>query len=329
MLSYRRFHLAVLVVAGLIVSSSASRAVDVRLLPANTEMVLTINVKQMLNSELAKSKKDAVDQIKAALDNPQAAEAMKYLKDMGFDPFTDLTSITVAHPGSQEPKDLFIVIDGVFNPGKFIATANKAAEDNAGLVRTSKFGTHTIYEVQGPETVYISLVNGKSVVMAAELDVLKGAITRSTGTTVVATKVSDLLRTTNDKQSMSIAITGEALGRLIANVPNAGNLPIDTESIKGITGAITITKEINFQLGIGSKDEKSAKELVAAADGGLFLIKNLVAGQAKQNPDLIPAMEVLRTLRVSQNGSNAVLTGSISQENLEKLLKSLGNQFGN
>jgi hypothetical protein len=329
MLNFRRLQLAVLVMAGLYVSSAASRAVDVRLLPSNTEVVFTVNIKQMLNSEMARANKEVIAQMKGALDNPQAAEAMKYLKDMGFEPFSDLTSITVAHTGSQEIKDLFVVIDGAFKADKFHAVAAKVAEDNAGIMRTSKFGTTTIYEIQGgPEMAFLALVGGKSVVVAADLDVLKGAITRSTGTTVVATKVVDLLRTVNDKQSLSIAITGEALGRAVANVPNAGNLPIGNvvESIKGITGAITMAKDINFQLAIGTADEKSAKELVTTGQLGLVFLNGMVANKAKDNPDLAPAVEVMRTLKLSSMGSNAVLNGTISQANLEKLMKALGNQ---
>ena len=79
--SYRRFHLAFLVVAGLCVSSAAGWAVDARLLPANTEVVFSVNIKQILDSELIKSKQGAVKSLKDALENlPGNDEAMKYLR---------------------------------------------------------------------------------------------------------------------------------------------------------------------------------------------------------------------------------------------------------
>ena len=215
MLSIRRIHLAVLLAAGLLATSATSRAVDPRLLPANTEIVFTFNIKQILDSELVKSKDEALKQVKAAVENlPNSDEVMKYFKQMSFDPFTHLTSITVAHPGSQDPKEVFVVIEGIFHAKKFAETAATAAQNYPGTIRVTKFGTTPVYEIQGPgDTAYLALIGGKSLVMTVQEDALKAAITRSTGDTIAASKVKELMKTTSDKQSLSFVITGDAMMR--------------------------------------------------------------------------------------------------------------------
>jgi len=333
MLNLRRFCVAALVVAGFCVSTATSRALDIRLLPANTEIVVTVNLKQILNSELVKSKDEAIKQIKAAIENaPNGDEVAKYLKIMGFDPFTDLISITLAHPGSQEQaEEIFVVIDGVFNAKKFAEAVKTASENYPGTITNVQIGGGTAYEisVQG-KSVYVALVDGKSVVLAAQKDELAGAITRSKGNAVAAVKVKDLLKTLTDKQSFSVAITGEAIARLAAQAPGGGQLPPgapDLADIRGLTAAVTITKEISFMLGVGFKNEKTAKDSENTATFALAALKLAMQQKAGQDPEFAPVVDVMRTLRISSNGSNLVLTGSVSQDNLEKLIKMIGGKF--
>ena len=85
--------------------NSGRRAQDPRLYPANTEIVLTINVKQMLNSELAKANKDNLAALKAMLDNIPIApfdEIVASLKEIGFDPFTHFSATTITHSERAE-----------------------------------------------------------------------------------------------------------------------------------------------------------------------------------------------------------------------------------
>src|SRR5688572_32781481 len=88
---------------------SAVGAADPKFLPSDTEIVFTLNVRQILESELIKSNPDALKQAKAQLEN-QASETpvLKYLKDAGFDIFRDLGSLTVANNGSKEPTAIVI-----------------------------------------------------------------------------------------------------------------------------------------------------------------------------------------------------------------------------
>jgi len=329
MVRLRRFHVAIWLLAGLLIAPAVSRAQDPRLLPANTEIVFTINVKQMLNSELAKGNKDNLAALKAMLDNIPIApfdEIVAGLKEIGFDPFTHLHSLTIAHSGDQNSKDGLAVIDGMFDAGKFAKLVKKYADDNPDDVKIAKFGTNLIYTVKTPgESLCFSLLGGKSLVVAADEDVLKGAITRSTGKEIVAVKVKDLLKGINDKQSFSFVSTGASVlnvAKLI--VPN---LPDAVESIQGIVASVTITKDIDLKVGINTKDEQSAKDLVTLGQGGLLVVNQLAAAAADANAAFVPVVDILKTLRLTSTGSNVQFSGNVSMKNLQLLIESLQGLF--
>jgi hypothetical protein len=333
MLSVRRYRLAALAVACLWVFPAATGAVEPRLLPANTELVFSVNIKQVLGSELAKNQAQAIDQIKAALDNlPNSDEVTKYLKQMGFDPFTHLTSVTVALPANMDRRDVFVVIDGIFDARKFADTAKSAADNNPGVMKLSKFETTTYYDIQIPgDNIYVALLGGKSLVLTPQEDALKGAITRYAGTKIAADKVKDLLKITNDQQSLNFVITGQAMVKLAQQAPRGKGIPAGIgdalKDIVGLSGAVTLTKEINFQLGLGSKDAKTAQMMANQGQLVLAVAKIGIAGEAQNNPDLAPLVDILQTLQITSMGSNALLSGSVSQANLEKLIKILGEKL--
>src|SRR5438132_9933177 len=123
----------VALILGLAAVSTAG-ALEPKYLPNDSEMVFTVNLRQILDSDLFKTNKDAVAQGKAALEN-QAGDnpVMKYLKNAGFDIFRDLQSITVANNGGKDPTA--IIIEGAFNPAKFKATAEQAAKENPATLK--------------------------------------------------------------------------------------------------------------------------------------------------------------------------------------------------
>ena len=103
--SMRTLHwtwLAAIIVAFAAVATAG--AIEPKYLPNDTEMVFTVNLRQILDSDLFKTNKDAVAQGKAALENQAGGNpVMKYLKTAGFDIFRDLQSITVANNGGKDP----------------------------------------------------------------------------------------------------------------------------------------------------------------------------------------------------------------------------------
>jgi len=334
-MSARRFSATMVVLAAFLSTAAASRGVEYRLLPPNTEIVVTINVKQILASELVKSQTDLIKQVKdfAEAKIPGGLdEGLKYFEKMGFDPMRDLISVTIAHPGSASGKDVFVILEGNYNKAKFDATAKEVAENFGNVLKITKVGMATVYEVrpEGDTVVYVSLL-GKALVVTLNEEAMKGAVNRSTGTMIAATKVKDLLKSTNDKQSFNFVMTGKALVNMVdlgkEKVKQAKKLDVGEflNEVSGVTGAVTIGKDLDIMLGVGFKKADTAKEIAALGMGGIGLLKPVVEKQVEKMPQLAPLVDFIETIRVSENANTVSITGSFANANLKKLLKSLGD----
>jgi hypothetical protein len=328
----RRIWLAGLVLALATCLVSQARAVDPKLLPGDTELVVSVNIKQMLNSEVAKQYKDIIDQARGALeakiqDNP----AVKFLEKTGFDVLRDLHGITLASNGTKDVDAMFVVVEGKFNQEKIHAAAEEFAGNNAEVLKISNLGATKIYEFTPPDNnkrFYAALINESTLLAAPSHDALKDAVS---GTPRKAMKASfkSLLNTTSSKQSFSFAATGSAISRLMADapIPNVDAAAGMLENVDGISMAVTIAKDIGLQLGINTKDAETAKQASGMLNFGVLGLRTAAANKAKEDPNLQFLVDVAKTVRVTTEGNNILLRGDITLENLEKLIKVLPKNF--
>jgi hypothetical protein len=312
----------------LVVAAFASQAsaADLKYLPDDTEIILNINFKQILNSDLVKAQKDVLAQIKQKIEENIPGEAEKYLKMIGFDLFRDLGSITVGLPGKKDPDASFTIIEGTFHPKKFHDAAAQAAKDFGDHLKITKSGDFKVLEIQAEgKTAYVAMINKTTILACGQKERMTAALERAVRNEKPALKknVKALLETVNSKQSISGVATGNALAKHLedAPIPNAQAIGPALQAIEGLSGALTIAKDIQFQLGIGTKDEETAKDFAQKATVGLFVVKGIVAQKAKEDMKLLPLVDVLNTLRAEAKGSSLLLRAEVSVENIEKLIK--------
>jgi hypothetical protein len=185
MFRYRPLCLAAVGLAALLAAAPArAEETSHKYLPADSEIIATLNFRQILNSELAKEHKDKIDIVKGLLDNAiqNNEEAKRYLQAMGFDLFRDFNSITVASPASLEPDKGLVVIEGKFEPEKFVKTAEDAAKDHGDIVKVTPAGTHKLIEVTAPgqdKTLYLMLANNSTLLAGSSKAALTDALAQS------------------------------------------------------------------------------------------------------------------------------------------------------
>src|SRR5260370_12239021 len=143
MLRYRPGWLGCLLLVAFMAPPARAGDID-KYLPEDTETVVTLNVRQLLDSAIVK--KYGLEPAKEALKS--ADEVADVLKDLGFDPFNDLDQIIIAGPGGNEQDKGLVIGHGKFDLAKFKAKAEEAAKDNADIVKIHKSGTNQIYEVK-------------------------------------------------------------------------------------------------------------------------------------------------------------------------------------
>src|SRR5262249_27296941 len=118
---------AILALAAAALLAGPAAAADVnRYLPDDTEVVVFVNVRQLLDSPLVK--KHALEQVRAALkDN---AGGQKFFGAVGLDPLRDISSVTLAAPGSDVQNRALFIVSGNFNVERIHAAADEAARSD-------------------------------------------------------------------------------------------------------------------------------------------------------------------------------------------------------
>jgi len=311
--------------------ASQARAIDPKYLPGDTELVVTVNIKQMLDSPAAKQYKDIVEMARGALEGKiQANPAAKYLEKAGFDLLRDLHGVTVASNGSKEIDAIFLVIEGNFDADKVSAAAEDAAGQFPEALKISKIGGKKVYEITpaGEKRIYACLINDKALVVSPTEEALKDAISGS-ARKGMKENFKSLLMTTSNKQSFSFTATGTALAKLIENapIPNADAATGMLQQLDGITAAVTLAKDIQFQFGVNAKDADTAKKAADGGNFGLIMIRTMAQQKAKEDEKWQPLVDIAKTLRITSDGNNVLLRGEVTLENLEKLSKNLPKNF--
>lgn len=322
--------------AGLVLSLTAcltshARAVDPKYLPGDTQLLISLNLKQMLESAIAKQYKDIIDQGRGALEAQiQSNPAAKYLEKAGFDVLRDLHAVTVASNGGKDFDGVFLIIEGKFSAAKVQAAAEEIARENAEVLKISKLGAVNVYEITPPgdKRVFAAMAGDSMLIAAQTQDSLKDALAGMSRKDM-KDSFKSLLKTVSNKQSLSFAATGPALSKLVENapVPNADAVAGMLQNVDGISAAITLAKDIQFQIGVNAKDKETSDKMVAVGNFGLLTVRTLAAQKAKEDEKLQPLVDVAKTLRITAEGNNMILRGEVSLENLEKLMKVLPNNF--
>jgi hypothetical protein len=319
-----RFASAAAVVSLTLLSAGA---IEPKYLPPNAETAITLNLKQIQDSQLFQDKKTIIDFAKGFLQGQLESSPIKaYLDKAEFDLFRDLHSITITTDGSKDLDSMFIAIEGKFKTDKWVQVAKDAANENGEKLRVTKSGNTQIFELtpaQNEKTIYAGLINDKVLVAAPTRASLDATIARVTGLRSPGVKPAfkKLLDTTNSKQSFSYVASGKGIAKGLANMPRVpgGDIGASLESLDGLAFSITIAKDIDFQLAATAKDEDSAKQMAALANKGLTLGRTLLNNK-KDNNKLEPLSDIVSTLKVTTQTSNVILRGVVTQETLDKIL---------
>jgi len=334
----RRLWIAAACMLATSLATPAVRAQATKILPADTEMVVTVNLQQILGSEIFKSNETLVNLAKAKItEQLDDKEIGKYLKKAGFDIFKDLTSVIVAVPGGRDSDDGVVVLQGKFDADKIEGAVLEAGKQ-AGTdvkVKLVKIAGTSAFEVtpKDEKTIYVSVLDKKTMIACTAKSDFAEAVARFNGTKASTFKdaaFKNLVQTTNNKQSISFVATGKIMNKLAEKNPNAGNdqakmLMAVLQQVDGFSAAVTIEKNIDFQLGVNAKDAETAQQFAAAANLGLQGVKATVAKQAKQNEKMEPLVDFMNTLKAEAKGPNLIIRGQLTYATLEKLLQNLPN----
>jgi hypothetical protein len=273
---------------------------------------------------------DALDQPRAMLNRlADDLPVLKCLQSAGLDFFRDLTSITFAGPRSKNLRARFLIIEGDFDALKLTELLADRAKASPDALKVGASGGAAIYEIgTAAETRnYAVLVNKTTLIAAATREALTDAMARSDGSKKSGLKpgLKTLLQATSDKQSIGFVATGLALALLMDgfSIPNAETAAAALKSVDGLTGAVTLAKDVQFQVGIYARDDETAKKLADAGGNALLTLRGLLKQKAKEDEKLLPAVDIVNTLRIRNQGPILLLAGEATLGAIEKLMKNV------
>jgi hypothetical protein len=326
MFNLRRVFGAIMIVA--LLAATNAGAADPKTLPSDTELMVTINVKQILSSPLFKANQAAVTQGKKALEDQYGDHpAMQFIKKAGFDPFKDLDSLTITTNGGKDPSA--IIIEGKFNATKFAAAVDEMAKEYPNSLAINKQAGQVFYEITPPgeQPLYATLINNKTLIAAADKQALTGAIARLEGTKKATFKqeFATLLSTTNAKQSLSFVATGTALAKLSQNpnIPNGKAAGSTLSDVEGLAVAVTVNKDIDFQVGLIAKDMETARKKAKDWNSMVPIIQALVDNQTQRDEKFAPFSEIIKSIKITSQSNNVLVKGTMSVDVIEALINSI------
>jgi hypothetical protein len=322
--------LLVAVAAGLAATPARAGLLD-PCLPDDSELVLTVNVRQLLDSPLVK--KHGLQKAREALKDADQVEAV--LKELGFDPFKDLERVTLASPGGTEKDRGLLILRGTFNLDKFKAKGEEAARDYPDYLKVHKVpvgagATQVVYEVTPPDAdapIFVALPGKDTLLASPGKDYVVDAVKKVARKAKPALQNKDmqaLLEKLDEKQSVAVATLGSALTKGGATPAPVKNL---FDKVEAVGGGLTVGEDLKVEFALAAKTAEGARELNDSIDKGLkqaLALLSLVASNVDDKglkQALNPTLEVVKTLRVSTKGKVVTLKGRVSADVLEDALK--------
>jgi hypothetical protein len=311
-----------LIAAAFLTIPAAAPAADiVPYLPAETDAVLTIQVRQVADSELGK--KIGADLMKELLGASKQASAV--VEATGLNLLKDFDVITVGMDLDQtDPPKLFALFEGKFDAKKAESSLAAYAKANAEKLTAIKLGEKSAYKVPGgkpSETMFAAIIDDTKLAVASSEKDLEGAFAAAAGTRkpVIARELATLLA--NARSTAPIFARAWVKGKMNElKLPNE-RLTAEIRNVDWATAAINVTKDVSLTVTINTPNEKTAQLVSDLLGAVVGLIRLQIVAAAEDQPELKPISDLLRATKVAPSGKTVVATGSVKGEAIEKALR--------
>jgi len=307
-------------VVGLAASAQAQSPIA-GILPNDSEVVVSVNIKQILESPLVK--KHAADMVDQAIANSK--EAKQLMEISGLDPRKDVSRVIMSLSGSDPSSmEAVVLVEGTYDPAKLNAAMAEFARAKNEVLSLVKDDDMTFYKYQGPESpqpTFIHVADKSLLVMASSKELVKDTLAKKTGGKKggVSPEIKELLGRIKDDSSMFF----------VANIKGkTENLPIPNpeiakvvEKIESLSLSVNLTQDVSIDLGVGNTDEDSATELGDLLAAGIPQAKSFVQLFALQQPKLsAPLKDIVSTLKAGKSGKIVSLKMSVPSKSVDALI---------
>jgi hypothetical protein len=287
-------------------------------LPGDTELVVYINVRQILDAPLVK--KYGLERVKAAL--KESTDAQKFITGAGLDPLKDVQSLLMASPGSAAAAEkVLVVARGRFQLDKINTAAEEFAKSHPDQLKVSTVDGLRLYEGRSKKdnsTAYLVFPDQGTLLLSPSR---QGLLEALQGRGEKGSRVSKELQAyiTKADDSQSAWIVGRAsdeLKKALAGNPQTAGI---ADKLVAFSGHVVVSDGVEAAIHIYTKDPRTAESVSRLLDG----VKGIVAFAASQNNeeygDLIS--DVIDAFKITSDKTTVTLSVKISESLIEKGLK--------
>jgi len=325
-----RLRHVMLVTAVLLACGTAAPAAEVHpLLPAETESVIYVNFRQIIDSQLVK--KFALEQMKQAL---QGADAQKIMTDLGLDPLKDIDDLTGGFWGdeAQSMKGLF-VLSGKFDPKKLFDAADAESKKNADKISIVSEGKYKFVKItndkaDGPaaalKELYVAVPNEKTILGSTDKELLAKTMDRveKNDTKPAVKKALGALLVKMDAKA-SFFLCGLSDPKKIGDIPpnplfdDPAKLKKQLEKMENMAMTVRIGEDVGLEAVIGMKDSDAADEFSTTIDDLLGKVRAFLPLLAGQQPAMKPLVgDLTKNLKCKSKDKEVQITLTISGKSI-------------
>jgi hypothetical protein len=293
----------------LLCARAASAVEPDRFISPKAESVVSLNVRQTMDSPLVK--KYALDLIRGVVEaNP---DIQNLAKAAGLDVTKDIDSVLVTTETGADAMKILVVVRGKFDVTKFEAALAQQAKSNPKALKITREGDATVYEAANDGTrTFAAFADAKTIVASSDRAHLLAAL-KSNGNQAPKPRpeLAEALKKISGNESLYLAMvmTPELRKSLEKNDQTKELAKV----FVSLSGAVTVTDTIQIDLSATTTDPASAKKFADFAN----TIKNALPALAKaaDNEKLVPLAETIqKSAKVGSQGTGASLSLKLTED---------------
>lgn len=323
-----RLLLGTALIAGALAANTSRAAEPDKLLPAEADTVVSVNIKQILDTDIIK--KYALEQLKQALDGQ---DAKKLLTELGLDPLKDIDRVVVgANIKGRSDSKFLMIVHGAFDPDRLYKAAEKQSKVDADRFAMIKDGDTVVFKYtpeNGENPIYGTVVNDKTVIAASDRKMIANALKAAEAgkKALIKTELADLVKRMDEKSS--VYACGIVKGKFDdLKLPAGGNVPVDLETIQkliplteSMAVSVKVGADVAVEVTLGMKDTDTAGEMRNALDDLIKQVKPLAALAGAAEPRAKPLADILNTVKTSSKDKDVTVSGKVTSANIGKMMK--------
>jgi hypothetical protein len=286
-----------------------------RLTPADAEVVVKVNVRQLLRTPVVQ--KHALDPLKLLLERNN--ELRQLLTAAGLDPLKDIDTIALSTSGNPTNKGkLLAVVRGDFDPNKVRAATEAYAKKHPGRLKTLPEGELPMWEITSDnKSFFAAFAGNKTLVMTTAKEDSAATVQRADRR---PERLNKDMQTALDQlpggESVWLAmVITDPIKRLLKTDDLAKNF---ADAVLSVTGTLELTDDAQLTLVVHTNDPAAATQIKSKLDELMPLLNFLAAGKDTSGRVL---KEIIDGIKLGTNKNDVSIRLKVTDAQLEKARK--------